>query len=193
MVTLLKEPGAVTLKFNTDFGEVSGHADVYEPLIRELAKGPVKIADLSKALPGMNGGALLQAVSLLAHGDALGFYVPGAKTEPAVQFNEILAESVSLGAPYTAIALPGIGSGINLDEVQWMALDASNKGADSLEAMAAGVAARLKGLGKSLLKDGQAVPHGQVLIDELIKRLDVFVSNQFPLLKRLGGIREKKS
>jgi hypothetical protein len=74
--------------------------------------------------------------------------------KPAINFNQVIAESVSRGAPYRYLSLPGISSAINLDEIQFMALDAHNKNEDII----AGVEARLKGLNKSILKDGQPVP-----------------------------------
>ena len=49
-------------------------------------------------------------------------------------------------------ALSRIGSGISLDEIQWMAVDAYAKN----EVVPTGVARRLKALNKSLIKDGQA-------------------------------------
>jgi len=74
-------------------------------------------------LPNLNVGSLLQSLSLLAHGGAVGFYVRDANKKPAINFNQTLAELVSRGAPYRYLALPGIGTGINLDEIQWMAID----------------------------------------------------------------------
>ena len=64
-------------------------------------------------------------------------------------------------------SLPGIGSGISLDEIQWMAVDAYAKS----EAIPARVANRLKALKKSLVKDGQAVAQGDATVRELATRL----------------------
>ena len=73
----------------------------------KLNNGPVKIADLNKALPNLNVGSLLQSLTLLAHGGAVGFYVQNANKKPAISFNQTLAELVSRGAPYRYLALPG--------------------------------------------------------------------------------------
>ena len=69
-------------------------------VIDKLNNGPVKIADLNKALPDLNLGSLLQSLTLLAHGDAVGFYVQNANKKPAIIFNLTLAELVSRGAQY---------------------------------------------------------------------------------------------
>ncbi len=53
MLTLLKAPDKISLKFTNGFGEVSGKEEVYTPIINQIARGPVKIADLYKALPGI--------------------------------------------------------------------------------------------------------------------------------------------
>ena len=189
MVTLTQEPEAIDLKFKTSFGEVTGHENVYKPIIEALSKGPMKISELSKALPSLNVGSILQSISLLAHGNAVGFFVPDAKKKPAIQFNQVIAEAVSRGAPYRYFALPSVGSGYTLDEIQYMALDAYNKGATTLEAMATGVEQRLKGLNKSILREGNPVPHGEETVKELTARLEAFVSKTLPMLKRLGGIK----
>ncbi|WP_157493148.1 hypothetical protein, partial [Desulfonatronovibrio magnus] len=75
-------------------------------------------------MPDLNLGSLLQSLTLLAHGGTVGFYVQNANKKPAISFNQTLAELVSRGAPYRYLALPGIGTGINLDEIHWMAVDA---------------------------------------------------------------------
>ena len=178
-------PDQVDLKFKTGFGEVTGKQEVYKPIIDQIARGPVKIADLTQVLPGMNMGSLLQSLTLLAHGGAVGFYVPDADTGPAVAFNQALAERVSFGAPYRYLALPGIGSGISLDEIQWMAVDAYGK----KESIPAGVARRLKALNKSLIKDGQALAQGDATVRELETRLGVFVDKTLPMIQRLGGVQ----
>lgn len=185
MVTLLQSPDKIDLKFKTTFGEVSGKEEVYRPIINEISKGPIKIADLNKALPDLNVGSLLQSLSLLAHGGAVGFYIQNANKKPAVNFNQTLAELVSKGAPYRYMALPGIGTGINLDELQWMAIDAHSKNED----IPSGVEARLRGLNKSLLKDGQPLAHGEATINELKIRLEGFIQNTLPLIRRLGGVK----
>ena len=185
MVTLLQAPDKISLKFQTGFGEVSGKEEVYKPIIDQIAKGPVKIADLNKALPDLNLGSLLQSLTLLAHGGAVGFYVQNANKKPAISFNQTLAELVSRGAPYRYLALPGIGTGINLDEIQWMAIDAHSKNED----IPTGVEERLRGLNKSLLKDGQPMKHGEETVNELKVRLDGFITGTLPLIKRLGGVK----
>ncbi len=65
-----------------------------------------------------------------------------------------------------------------------MAVDAYAKG----EAIPAGVAQRLKALNKSLVKDGQAVAHGDATVRELETRLGVFVEKTLPMIQRLGGV-----
>lgn len=135
-------------------------------------------------MPNLNVGSLLQSLSLLAHG-AVGFPVQNANKNPALNFNQTLAELVSRGAPYRYLALPGIGTGINLDEIQWMAIDAYSKNED----IPAGVEARFKGLNKSLLKDGHPLKHGEETVNELENRLDGFIGVTLPLIKRLGGVK----
>ncbi|WP_428161032.1 hypothetical protein [Desulfobacter sp.] len=60
----------------------------------------MKIANLHKTVPGMTMPSLLQSLTLLAHGGAVGFYVPDADLVPAVAFNHALAERVACGASY---------------------------------------------------------------------------------------------
>lgn len=186
MVTLTQDPQDISFKFQTGFGEVSGKEEIYQPIVEQIAKGPIKIADLNKALPDLDVSSLLQSLSLLAHAGAVGFYAPDANKKPAQIFNRIIAESVSRGAPYRYAALPSVGSGMSLDELQWMALDAQIKGETD---MAAGVAKRLKGLNKSIAKDGQAVPHGEDMVAELRVRLEGFIGKVLPMIKRLGGVK----
>jgi len=185
MVTLIQAPDKIDLKIKTGFGDVSGKEEVYKPLIFEIAKGPIKIADLHKALPDLPVRSLLQSLGLLIHAGAVSCYVPDVDHGPAMAFNRVIAEAVSRGAPYRYIALPGIGSGMGLDEIQWMAIDAHNKGED----LASGVGARLKGLNKSIMKDGQPLPFGEATAQALEKRLEPFIKEVLPRLKMLGGVK----
>lgn len=186
MVVLTQDPQDISFKFQTGFGEVSGKDEVYKPIVEQIAKGPIKIADLTKALPNLNVSSLLQSLSLLAHSGAIGFYVQDAKKKPAQIFNQVIAESVSRGAPYRYCALPSVGSGMALDELQWMALDAHIKGEADLPA---GVEKRLRGLNKSVVKDGQALPLGDQTVAELKTRLEGFIGKVLPMIKRLGGVK----
>ena len=111
-----------------------------------------------------------------------------ANKKPAINFNQTLAELVSRGAPYRYLALPGIGSAINLEELQFMALDAHNKNEDIIS----GAETRLRGLNKSILKDGQPVPLGPVLQYELKMRLDEVVNSTLPMIERLGWVKQDK-
>lgn len=43
-------------------------------------------------------------------------------------------------------------------------------------------------LNKSLLKDGQAVAHGDATVRELETRLGLFVEKTLPMIRRLGGV-----
>jgi hypothetical protein len=56
------------------------------------------------------------------------------------------------------------------------------------EAIPAGVASRLKALSKSLVRDGQAVAHGDATVRGLETRLGVFVEKTLPMIRRLGGV-----
>ena len=183
MVTLVQAPDDISLKFSTGVGEVTGRPELYNPLIKEISKGPVSVANLNNALPNMGIGALIQSLSLLAHGDSLRFFQPDADMRAAVHFNRILAELVSRGAPYRYLALAGTGSGMQLDEIGWMALDALNKGENPVS----GVEKRLKSLKRSLVKDGKPLPYGKEMAKELTTRLKPFMTVTLPLIKRLGG------
>ncbi len=190
MITLLCDPENISLTFKTSFGEVNGRNEVYKPVIKTLTQGPKTIADIHKSLPGMNAGNLLQSISMLINSDAVAFYVPQAKKKNARQFNQILAESVSRGAPYNYIALPSIGSGISLNTIQWMALDSYHKGAKKLQDLVEGVENRLKSLNRSLLnKDGQKIPQGNETVKELNNRLTLFMNKTLPLLRNLGAVK----
>jgi hypothetical protein len=188
-LTLLQPPAEIELKFKTSFGEVTGNADVYRPIIEQLGEHTLTLGELHQRLPSLGLPNLLQSISLLAHAGALAFAVPQVKPRAAQQFNQCLAQAVSQGAPYGAAALPGIGSGLPLNDIQWMALDAQLQGAKTPEALIQGVATRLQRLNKSLLKDGQPLPPGDALNAELQARLTAFNTQTLPLLRRLGGVK----
>ena len=126
---------------------------------------------------------------MLAHAGAIGFYVPQAHHEAALRFNQVLAELIARGAPYGFMALPGLGSALPLDEIQWLAIHAVNQGADGLQAVIEAVAAGLKALNKSLLKDGQPLGQGAEMHAELKTRLEPFMQDSLPRLRALGGVR----
>ena len=189
-VMLLQKPELISLKFKTSFGEVGGNEEVYHPLFAQLKNGPITIAELSQKLPQLAVTTLLKAISLLAHTGAVGFCVDNVNSEPAQRFNQIVAESVSKGAPYKYLALPGIGSGIALDDLQWIALNLYYEGTTSLGELARGVETRLKALNKTFIKNGTPIPmdQGDEFINEIMVRLDPFVNGLLPLLQQLGGV-----
>jgi hypothetical protein len=150
----------------------------------------VAISDLSKAMNELPVSSLLKSIGLLAHTGALGFYNKKAEKKPARIFNRVVAELVSKGAPYRYIALPGIGSGMSLNELQLMALDVYNNGATTLEDISSGVGARLKRFKRTFITDGQPIDSTNIkeVNRDLSVRLEPFVKTTLPLLKTIGGV-----
>jgi hypothetical protein len=186
-ITLLQDPADASLAFQTSAGTVTGREDLYRPLLHALAKGPRPVADLRPAVPGLSLTGALEAVSLLLQGGIVGLHIPETNKKSATRCNRTLAAAVTQGAPYGFAAVPGIGSGLALTDLQWLALDAQAQGANTLEAMVAGVEQRLQRLNHAVVKDGQPLPYGAATQTELTTRLTTLPTQTLPLLRRLGG------
>ncbi|MBK5969479.1 MULTISPECIES: hypothetical protein [Thiorhodovibrio] len=178
----------IELTFKTTLGELSGQEAIYRPLIDALAEGPRTLDELQQALPALNIPSLVEALSLLAHSGAVGMAQLAPVTEPAQRFNRVVADLVTRGAPYNTAAAPGLGSGLSLADIDWMALDALHQGATDLPALVAGVTTRLAALNRGLLKDGNRVPVGAEQDAELSNRLQPFLESTLPRLRALGAV-----
>jgi len=164
-------------------------ADLYDPLIAALEKGPQTLRDVM-AQPDMaktSTGRVIQAISYLV---ALGACHPclpqQSFAERKIQtdrFNKAVAEEARYSPKFSYFASGVTGSGISVDRVNqliWLALH--NKEKDVPEF----VRSTLSKMGHKLVKDGKVLATPEENLAEIRGRMSVFEEDTMPLWRAIG-------
>ena len=110
---------AATASIHTAMGEVKGRAELYGPILDQLAAGPVRAAQLLAQLTGpeRTAAAVLQAVGLLIHSGQVKMVRADAQTDwaPARRLNVALTREIAAGRTVRVLAAPAIGTGVAAD------------------------------------------------------------------------------
>ena len=176
--------------------ELTLKPDAYVPIVKALKEGPKSFEELA-ALPDManqNAGATVQSVLLLLHTGNLsvGPYDP-PHPEVAQRLNRILAKSVCEGAPYAHVAVPSLGGGLGMSDIDFMMLDCwydhreTGKGQITIKQLATGLRQRLDRLNRRLSTKGVALD--EAATETRIKELaGIFLETAIPAWKRFGAV-----
>jgi hypothetical protein len=184
--------GSATLKFPIAIGEVNGIPDLYTPMLDLLADKIVSFDELV-ALPAFGEqrlGLLLQCLCLLVDsGQAFPITSPPADDhEPAQRFNRVLVENAKAGRFYGALASPVVRSGIRVNELGLLALDALFEGkADDPTVAAQHVFAALKKIDRRPTRDGRTIEDDADAVQVLEESCRAILES-FPTWRRLGII-----
>ncbi len=122
-------PGAPThggLVFDTRIGSVKGDADLFDPILRELAQTPCCFSELLD-LPTLQGQADLinPALQLLMWAGHIHPLLPGEVAVERCQAlnRELSQRTLRLGEHYGYLAAPTLGAGLAVDPWQFVAFE----------------------------------------------------------------------
>lgn len=183
--------------FKTTMGEIKGNPDYFRKLLRAMDAGPISLGELRKILhpepeSQQNGDSdraiqaqLLQNIGLCLQARLVGL-VPMANPDPspAQRFNRTITEAVLAGAPYQALALPLVGNGLMLSDLELLILEQSRN--NRPEQLADALTLNLKQLGRSISQDGAPLD-GTSLRQRLEPLIENLLGQRLPLLRRLGA------
>lgn len=194
-VSQLKDDAFV---FMTTMGEIKGKPDHFRAMLKVMEGAPISIGELRQRLdPNQGAGTandesartgladILQNLTLCLQARLIGL-VPVRNTDPsqAQRFNHAVTEATSSGAPYQALALPLVGNGLLLGDLELLVLEGSRH--CKTEQLGEHLAKTLHGLGKNLNQNGVQL-EGAVLRSRLEELIAQVMEQRLPLLRRLGA------
>lgn len=188
---LLQDPADVPRKITAQVGEVTLNADVYEPVLATLARGPQTLGELMRdeAVSRLAWEQAAEALLFLVILGVVQIALPAdGEAERAVRtkaINAAIVARIRAGENIHAFASPVTGSGISVDGLSQLFLAAHWTG----EADKVGyVLAQLKEKGQVLRKDGSAVEGDEAARAHLQEALGAFEDKTIRLLQRVGVV-----
>lgn len=189
---LLGQPDKCPEKLNSNIGEVELKADIYKPVVTELAKFPNATASIGelmqvKELSAVNRNQFWEVLLVLT---GAGFVAPVtssttlAEDETAARsLNNLLMARAEAGAGVDYLAAPRLGAAINVTRVEQIILRALLAGEKE---PAEYVRKILAELGHFLVVEGKTISDEGQTRTELKRLVDLFNTEKADLLKRLG-------
>jgi SAM-dependent methyltransferase len=181
----------VVFKFTGPLSELTGNEDFYRPVVDLLAT-KVATFDELMALPpfGQQQSVLLDCLSLLVHsGQVLPILPPTTDAEPSRRFNRMVIDYVKAGRFYTHLASPLARTGVQVTDIDLLALSALVEGEGNDPAAAARHALSiLKSLGRLPVKDGKLLQDEAEGLAFLEERFAPVLTESVPVWRALGVV-----
>jgi hypothetical protein len=178
-------------KFLGPIAELALKPEFHGVVADRLARGSAGFDELL-ALPvfGSNGTALLLdcLALLVSSGQALALVgSDDVDVQPAQRFNRMIVERARNGQTYGHLAAPIAGTGVPVDEIALLALDALFEGRTTEPAAAAPhILSMLTQRGRRPRRGDQPINDDADAIAFLVERLTSIFEQQVPLWRRLG-------
>ncbi len=180
---------------STPLGQLTGRPEIYRPLLAMLEAGPVSVRKAHAAEPfaGRNLLELLQAVTLLIAGGFAHPMLPDGGTqagrEATARLNTTIAHMNGQGGDLGRLVLPAIGSAMNIDLLETLAVGEMIAGNPTdIPTLTNVVAAGLARSGRSVQREGQVVTdptQAREIIGTVLKQL---IERRVPVLRTLGVV-----
>jgi SAM-dependent methyltransferase len=185
-VAPLKVRSEMSLTFKTPLGEANGQAEIYEPVMDQIADGAKTLRQLAQATK-IDFAKLTQACAALTSSGQMHPAQPTTDPEPAKRLNRAVAQRVLSDEPYRYLAAPAVANGINAGDVEIVALEAlMEQDLTTPEQLAKAIWARFKPIGRRLVKDGKALETDEQNLQELRQRADDILKKRVPVWRELG-------
>lgn len=183
--------------FKTTMGEIKGQPDHFRAILRAMEQTPISIGELRQQLDQAKTGLtsddqglaaqapLVQNLALCLQSRLIGLVpVHNPDPGPAQRFNQVVTETTTAGAPYQALALPLVGNGLLVRDLELLALEGSRH--CKADQLIDHLAQSLNVLGKNLRQDGVAL-EGPLLRTRLQELITLVLEQRIPLFRRLGA------
>ena len=178
------------ITIQTALGELTGKADVYRPILNALAQGPQTIAALIKtqAEGDQKLANVLQAVSLMIHAGYVGLYTLVSDDTFAKRLNKEIAKSVAEGGAYRNLVCSQSSQVISASETDLIMLHEvlADPALQDASVLWQRMYQRLQRLGKSLVKDGEALTDAGALQAFASDMAEAFLTKTLPGWKASG-------
>lgn len=180
------------LKISTGIGHVVPRPEIYDPLLRRLALGPLPFDELraTGTLAGQPLSEVLQVLAFLLTG---GLALPsqpdmaGAAATPGAEaLNRRIGLANAGGANITALVSPKLGTAIVADVVETLLLLALSQGETGAAALTAHVLELLGKSGRSVLKDGAVVADASQAREVMGATVARMLAERVGLFRKLG-------
>jgi len=181
------------INFATSLGTVTGRPEVYRPLFETLVTGVRSLREIRESPPfaGRPLGELLQAITLMIAGGYAHPVLPGgAPTEArnaTRRLNEMIAVENARGVELQRLAVPLIGSALQVDLLETLMLGDLLSGLPAtLPNLTLAVTSGLERSGRKMQRDGKPVTdpaETRTMAAEIAER---FLHRRIPLLQMLG-------
>ena len=181
------------ISFTTPIGIVTGRPEVYRPLFEMLMNGVQSIRRIRESPPfaGRPLGELLQAISLMVAGGYAHPVTPGGLTTDARnavrRLNEVVALENTRGSELQRLAVPLIGSALQVDLLETLMLGDLLSGLPpTLPNLTLAVTSGLERSGRNMQRDGKSVTdpsETRAMAADIAER---FLNRRVPLLQMLG-------
>jgi len=185
---LTTAPPGSGITFETAFGTLSVEPQLVADIVDELAAGPRRFSELMQLKnPARLNNRRILFLMLHAHMLTVAPSTPGSPAA-AERLNRAIARAACDGTPYRHVAAATLGSAIAVTELHLLVLDAWLNGARDAGAIADGVGARLRKLGRELVLHNSAVSDADTPagLQQLGRSV---ISNVIPTWRSLGVIQ----
>ena len=185
---------AMSFKFQTPIGEVSGQEEIYAPIADALAQRPHAINELAAlpALSGVSSAALLQALSMLTYGGSihpLSLDPRSKEAEVGRAFNRAVAARIRVGEQLSYLAAPAAGTGVPVTFAELVAVLALAENAKVTASQAAKLGWTIMAqTGQRPRKEGKTLQSEDEVLQELEAQLTIFFAEKLPIWKTLGVV-----
>ncbi len=194
-MTGLGREGETNIQIATGIGNVAPKPDIYDPVLKRLAEGPMSFGDLRR-MPHMASASLadsLQVVAFLATGGMahLSGHLPRTKAAcaPGRALNAVIAAQNIAGANLPFVVAPLLGTALQIDPMETMLLP---QYVDGSVPDPGGVIETLLSMltqsGRSPMKEGRLIEDPAEARAVLAGTVEKFVTERLPLLRRLGAV-----
>jgi SAM-dependent methyltransferase len=188
------------ITFSTSIGTVTGRPEVYRPLFDTLVTGVRSLRQL-RELPFFAGrplGELMQAITLMISGGYVHPVLPGGVTGPAREaarrLNEAVARENTHGGDLPRLAVPLIGSALQVDLLETLMLGDLLSGLPAtLPNLTLAVTSGLERSGRNMQREGKAVTDPAEIRTMAVDIAERFLDRRVPLLRMLGVLEPSPS
>jgi predicted O-methyltransferase YrrM len=179
----------VVFKFAGPLQQLQGREDLYNPIADLLASHIASFDELVALEPFGEAklNILLECLGLLVHsGQAVALMPPETDPAPAKRFNRLMVENARAGRLYGNLASPFARTGLPASDLGLFTLSSILDGEDEIGKIASRALGAIKGMGRVVMKDGEAVHDETAATDVLVERMSPILEKQVPVWRRLG-------
>jgi SAM-dependent methyltransferase len=187
-VMAVKLPPLDDLKFKNSGGQPSAKPEIYRPIFEALGQGPQTLAELQLAAK-ISLPDLLQAISLLLHGEHIILFNPTANNKSGVLLNRALAQRAADGAPYKQLLATRLGYVISASAPNMVLLHLTQeKPKATAEWLTQQLIQRLLQTNRGLVHNGANLTTPETMLPRAQQLVQEFLTQVLPSYQKIGVV-----